>query len=258
MASRIATVVFLALGSTDGFLHPQPRALRAPTAAHASKLEDVRNAVAATLLGVSMVFAPVLTGLPDEAFAAPAATRQNAATAAGSRVNKDADSLLRLGLPIDNPPVRKLQTQIEGVGGDIRVKRIGAAVDGCQKARETIKSKGSAMLSSVRATEKAKGEKLLAEIDETLSPAIAALSVQSAQGSIQERAALDNAIAAQVKAAGKLSELEELMVPEGYTVAIPDEFKNLPVLQGRAVVEMLLKKGEAGESLHWAVLNYGI
>jgi cyclophilin family peptidyl-prolyl cis-trans isomerase len=165
-------------------------------------------------------------------------------------VNKDAESLLRLGLPIDNPAVRKLQNQLETAGGDVKVKRIGSAIDGFKKSRETIKSQGSAILSSVRPSEKSTAQKLLSEIDAALEPALSALSEQSGQGSVQERGSLDKAITAQASATHKVSELEELMVPEGFKVAIPDEFRNLPALQGRAVVEMVVKKGEAGEQFN--------
>lgn len=220
------------------------------TEASRTKAEEWHNAFVSTLLGASLAFAPILTAFPNSAVAGAAATRQNAPTSAGSRVNKDADSLLRLGLPIENKPVRKLQTQIETAAGDIKVKRLSAAVDGLQKARETIKSQSPAMLASVRASGQAEGKLLLGEIDAELVPAIAALSEQNGQGSVQERAALDKAKAGQAAASAKLTSLEELMVPDGFTVPIPAEYEALPALQGRAVVEVTLKKGEPGEQFN--------
>jgi len=114
-------------------------------------------------------------------------------------VNKDANSLLRLGLPINSPEVRKLQAQIEGVGGDLRVKRIGAAKDGLQKARGTIASTKEAgkMLAAARPAEVEKAQALLAYIDGDLAAALEELGKQAGQGSVQERELLDKANAAQ-------------------------------------------------------------
>ena len=83
-------------------------------------------------------------------------------------------------------------------------------------------------------------------MDELLGPAIDALGEQTGQGSVQERSSLDRAMTAQRQCADKLTLLEELMVPENFKVTIPDEYKNLPALQGRATVQFELKKGETG------------
>jgi cyclophilin family peptidyl-prolyl cis-trans isomerase len=158
-------------------------------------------------------------------------------------VNKDADSLLRYGLPINNAAVRKLQSQVETGISDIKVKRIGAAIGDLQQARGTIKGQGKDMLKSVRPSEIDAATQLLAAIDEVLDPGIAALSENVAQGSVQERSALDRASSAVADAASKISTLEELMVPSDFFVKIPEEYSSLPVLRGRATVDFVLKKG---------------
>jgi peptidylprolyl isomerase len=77
-----------------------------------------------------------------------------------------------------------------------------------------------------------------------LDPLAAALkvSMDSFQGSEQERAGLDNAYAAQRRVVGVLSKLEEQMLPAGYTTPVPPEYSDLPQLRGRATVEMLVRK----------------
>ena len=169
-----------------------------------SPLDRVRSAAVASFLSAAVIFTPALTVLPEHAVAQPAATRQNAPTAAGSRVNKDADSLLRYGLPINNAAVRKLQSQVETGISDIKVKRIGAAIGDLQQARGTIKGQGKDMLKSVRPSEIDAATQLLAAIDEVLDPGIAALSENVAQGSVQERSALDRASSAVADAASKV------------------------------------------------------
>ena len=84
-------------------------------------------------------------------------------------------------------------------------------------------------------------------IDEMLaemSPISAAL--QDSQdyliGSEQERAALDKAYTSQTKLANMLTTLQEQMVPANYATAVPSNYDDLAQLQGRATVEMVIRK----------------
>jgi len=128
------------------------------------------------------------------------------------------------------------------------VKRISAGIGDFKDAKGLVGSQASKILASVRPSGTDTAKKLLGEMDELLATGIGALSEQVSQGSVQERSALDRANAAQAEAADKVSQLEELMVPENWKIDIPEEYKNLPALQGRATVEFVVKKGEAGES----------
>lgn len=251
-STRAFLVALLGLGAAVAFHSPQPRLARKAPVQGAVKHQDVPNwerGLSAAILSAALVFSPMVA-FPEQTMAQPLAGKQNAPTAAGSRVNKDADSLLRYGLPINNAAVRKLQNSLETAGGDVRVKRISSAVGGFQSSKDQINKEGGKMLASVRSAELDKAKAQLSGMQEDLSNAVAALSEQNGQGSVQERAALDRAIASQAAAADKLSTLQELMVPEGFKVAVPPEFANLPQLQGRSVVEFELKKGEAGEKFN--------
>lgn len=66
-------------------------------------------------------------------------------------------------------------------------------------------------------------------------------------GSDQEREALDKSYAIQDSIQKELSDLQEQMVPAGYVTPVPSDYNDLPQLQGRATVEMLVKKPD-GES----------
>jgi len=66
------------------------------------------------------------------------------ASGSGSRVNKDPESLLRLGLPIPkDKEVRKFQAVIEEIRQDVQTKRKSSAIDGLKKTKSTIKAKSS-------------------------------------------------------------------------------------------------------------------
>lgn len=165
------------------------------------------------------------------------------ASGTGSRVNKDPESLLRYGLPINNKEVRKLQRVIESIRQDIASKRKSAAVDGVKQTRTMLKSSSSKLLPSCRSSSVCTD--ILSKMDTQLAPLDAALkeSLDTMQGSDQERKALDDAYKAHDKVLTSLTELEEQMVPAGYKTKVPEEYNDaLPQLQGRATVVMEFKK----------------
>lgn len=90
-----------------------------------------------------------------------------------------------------------------------------------------------------------------------LDPLEAALrdSTTTGSGSEQERAALDKAYEAQSSISKQLTMLEEQMVPKGYKAQVPEEYKDLPQLEGRATIEFLLKK-EGGAPFNVNGQNY--
>merc|ERR1711865_1149214 len=164
------------------------------------------------------------------------ADAQDKASATGSRVNKDAESLLRLGLPIKNKEVRQLQTEVETIKQDIASKRKSTAYDGTKKVKSILASKkADKMIASCRTAK---------TCTETIKEIDAAMD------------ALDKAYNQQQKAAAFLNTLEEQMIPEGYVTPVPDLYSDLPQLQRRATVEMLIKKGEDGAKFDINGVNF--
>ena len=45
----------------------------------------------------------------------------------------------------------------------------------------------------------------------------------------------------------QLSKFEELLVPDDFRRQIPDEYKKLPNLQGRAMVNMVMKRADGSQ-----------
>lgn len=164
------------------------------------------------------------------------------ASGSGSRVNKDPESLLRLGLPIDSKEARQLQSSIEGIKGDISSKRKSAALDGVKSTRQIIKSKSSKLTSACRTPSTC--TTILTQMDTLLDPLDTSLkaSTNVLQGSEQERDALDAAYKSQTQLAKLLTDLQEQMIPPGYKTPVPEEYSDLPQLTGRATVEFVLRK----------------
>lgn len=184
--------------------------------------------------------------LPEGITSSVVANAKEMASASGARVNKDPESLLRYGLPINNKEVRQLQPLIEDIRQDIGSKRKAAALDGVKKSKGFLKSKAGAMTKSCR--EESKCTSIIAAMTEDLGPLEAALSdsQDANRGSNQEREALDKAYVAQDQLQAKLTDLEEQMVPAGYATEVPSDYADLPQLKGRATVEMVLKKANGG------------
>ncbi len=89
---------------------------------------------------------------------------------------------------------------------------------------------------------------LLGKITDELDPLERSLkeSVETFNGSEQERAALDKAYVSQELIAKQVGLVEENMVPSGYKAAVPSVYNDLPQLEGRATVEMIFKKPDNG------------
>jgi len=183
---------------------------------------------------------------------------QDKASATGSRVNKDPESLLRLGLPINNKQVRELQGNIETIKGDVSSKRKSSAYDEMKKVKSIVgsKKKVAKMVASCRSPEIC--TQAIQEIDAAMDPLAEAIksSQDALKGSLEESEALDKAFNAQQKAAGLLSALEEQMIPEGYSTPVPSAYSDLPQLKQRATVEMVLKKGADGDKFDINGVNF--
>ena len=116
-------------------------------------------------------------------------------------------------------------------------------MDGVKKSRSMLNSKAAkAMTASCREADKC--DAIIETMKAALDPLDISLqdSASAFQGSEQERAALDGAYVKQKELAKSLTALEEQMVPAGYRTEVPDDYSDLPQLNGRATVEMSFKK----------------
>ena len=171
-------------------------------------------------------------------------SRLDRPSAAGTKVNDDAESLLRYGLPINNKDVRDIQLQLENLKSDLRLRRINYAESDLQTAKTILLEKGEKIIASAPVNHKNALKESLKRLIDDIIPLSSALKSESrtGSGSIQERSFLDQSFELQRALSKELTNFEELLVPDDFRRVIPEEYSNLPVLQGRAVVEMILKK----------------
>lgn len=197
-------------------------------------------AAPATIAGPVTSYFPSASG--GDAIASSVASAKEMASGSGTRVNKDPESLLRYGLPINNKEVRQLQKSIEDIRINIQSKRKAAALDDLKKAKGVINTKESKLTASCREANVCSD--ILASMKDKLVPLEGELkeSADSFQGSDQERIALDKSYKTQDLIQKELTILEEQMIPAGYETPVPGDYADLPQLKGRATVEMTLRK----------------
>lgn len=133
-----------------------------------------------------------------------------------------------------------MQGEIEAIKQDVSSKRKSAALDHAK----TVKR----LLGDVNLVKPCRDAKVckdaIEEIGDQVQPISEALkeSMDSLNGSEQERTALDKAYTSQEKMAKALTTLEEQMIPQNYEVEVPSEYDDLPQLKKRATVEMVIRK----------------
>jgi cyclophilin family peptidyl-prolyl cis-trans isomerase len=245
-----AVLGWLALTASTAAFAPRQPTMR--TTASTTSLEAStpwqdwgKMTVATALVTAALWSTPVNPETQSAFFATPPAVAKEMASGSGSRVNKDPESLLRLGLPIKNKEVRKLQASLEGIKLDIGSKRKLAAADAVKKSKAFLVGKDADKVKAACRDPSICGA-IIKDMVVKLDPLADALkeSQEAFQGSEQERTALDKAYAAQQVVVDQLTALEEQLIPAGYKRPVPEEYSDLPQLHGRATVEMLIDKAD--------------
>jgi peptidylprolyl isomerase len=192
-------------------------------------------------LSVSLLTNGVLPAVAD--------VRLNAPTAAGTRVNSDAESLLRYGLPINNKEVREIQESIESIKMNLKTRRSEFARQDIRNAEGLLNKYEDKLLKAVPSGNAKAAAAVYEKLKNDVSPLKEAINAEmgAGSGSVQERSMLDTAYFAQGVLSKDLSAFEELLVPQDFKRVIPEEYAGLPALQGRAEVEMVIKKPDGSK-----------
>lgn len=145
---------------------------------------------------------------------------------------KDPEALLRLALPVDNQPIRKIQSNLEDISNQIRGKRWGAIKRDISKARTVLNTQRADILASVPEARRQEAEELLKSINAGLSPLQAAVEAEN-KDQLEE---------AKSEILDQIGLLEAKMVDQ-FPFEVPSEYQNLPQLKGRATVSMVTDRG---------------
>jgi cyclophilin family peptidyl-prolyl cis-trans isomerase len=143
---------------------------------------------------------------------------------------KNARALLRNALPINNPPLRTIQSNLEGISEQLRIpgsKALGPIARAVGKATGTLVAERARISAAFAPDKKAAGDAALDKLADALKAFNAVLEAKDKQGI----PAAQNAALAQVTAA------EEALV-KGFPFEVPAKYADLPQLKGRATLEM--------------------
>ena len=234
----VTVVAVIFIGSTESFKsqlrNPKTRLFMSNT-----KCGHFNHVMVSKALGAFITASSIL--MPSIALADKPL---NAPSAAGTRVNSDPESLLRYGLPVTTKELQDITSSIESVKANLRTRRLPFAQIDLKKAEERINKNGEKILTSMPASHKAAAQASLARLKQKISPVAEAITAElnAGQGSLQQQSYLDLANTEENNLSAELSTFAELLVPDDYKRDIPEEYKGLPVLQGRAEIEMVIKK----------------
>jgi peptidylprolyl isomerase len=161
-----------------------------------------------------------------------AAANRDYGLPAGNAIT-DGRALLRYALPIENEPVRKLQTSLEDISTQLRAKRRWGGVTSDISTAERIVNRQSDLLASVAEAKQPEAEALIAQLKEGLATMRAATEAKDKEQIWTKRSEMLNLV----------GQLEALMVGE-YPFEVPEQYSYLPQLKGRATVEVVTDKGK--------------
>lgn len=143
------------------------------------------------------------------------------------------DSLLQYSLPIDNPPIRKLQGSLEDIATQLRARRRwGTIRSDAKTAARVLQRKEDEILASISPDKQDEAKKLLNQIAAGIDNLKEVIAVKDKENTWIQRGELIS----------QLSDLETLMVDE-FPFEIPKEYSDLPQLKGRATIDMETNKG---------------
>ncbi len=145
---------------------------------------------------------------------------------------KDPEALLRLALPFENNAIREVQLDLEDVNTQVRGRRWKGVKADVSKALKGFKRHREDILASVTPRNQANAADLADQIVTNLEALEASVADQNADEVFTRRA----------QVLSDIGTLEASMV-EGFPFEIPEEYRALPQLKGRATVDMETSKG---------------
>jgi peptidylprolyl isomerase len=145
----------------------------------------------------------------------------------------DGQAILRYALPIDNKPVRDLQTSLEDISNHLRGKQWSTISGDVKKAAAVLKTKQADILKSVPDSQQAAAQTLISEIQASVDALAISVEAKDKPQVQSERA----------QALAKIGTLEASMVT-GFPYTVPAEYSNIPQLNGRATIALKTTKGD--------------
>ncbi|KAI4320461.1 hypothetical protein MLD38_033938 [Melastoma candidum] len=146
---------------------------------------------------------------------------------------KDPGALLRYALPIDNKAIRGVQKPLEDITDSLKVagvKALDSVERNVRQASRALKQGRPLIISGLADSKKEKGEELLRKLE---------VGLDELQQIVEDRQR-DAVAPKQKELLQYVGSVEEDMV-DGFPYEIPEEYRDMPLLKGRAAVDMKVK-----------------
>ncbi|ONK81348.1 uncharacterized protein A4U43_C01F28100 [Asparagus officinalis] len=178
----------------------------------------------------------LVTGIPHldwDAHASPGPVLPDLAVLISGPPIKDPGALLRYALPIDNKAIREVQKPLEDITDSLKISGVKALdlVERNLRQSSRALSQGRTMiLSGVAESKRANGQELLDKLE---------VGMEELQRIVEDRNR-DAVAPKQKELLQYVGAVEEDMV-DGFPYEVPEEYKDMPLLKGRATVDMKVK-----------------
>ncbi|KGN59661.1 peptidyl-prolyl cis-trans isomerase CYP38, chloroplastic [Cucumis sativus] len=146
---------------------------------------------------------------------------------------KDPGALLRYALPIDNKAIREVQKPLEDISESLKiagVKALDSVERNVRQASRTLKQGKNLIISGLAESKKEHGVEVLGKLE---------VGLDELQQIVEDRNR-DAVAPKQKELLNYVGSVEEDMV-DGFPYEVPEEYKNMPLLKGRAAVDMKVK-----------------
>lgn len=199
---------------------------------HKGKSFCLKQCAISLALAVGLITGVPTLGLPNDAHAANPVLPDLSVLISGPPI-KDPGALLRYGLPIDNKAIREVQKPLEDITDSLKisgVKALDSVERNVRQASRALKQGKTLIISGLAESKKEHGIELLDKLE---------AGIDEFELILQDR----NRVAVAPKQKELLQYVggvEEDMV-DGFPYEVPEEYRNLPLLKGRAAVDMKVK-----------------
>ncbi|KAE8021552.1 hypothetical protein FH972_007432 [Carpinus fangiana] len=146
---------------------------------------------------------------------------------------KDPGALLRYALPINNKAIREVQKPLEDITDSLKVagvKALDSVERNVRQASRTLKQGKTLIISGLAESKKDHGVELLDKLE---------AGMDELQRIVEDRNR-DAVAPKQKELLQYVGSVEEDMV-DGFPYEVPEEYRSMPLLKGRATVEMKVK-----------------
>lgn len=175
---------------------------------------------------------PALDWSPNAAYAATPALPDLSVLISGPPI-KDPGALLRYALPINNKAIREVQKPLEDITESLKVagvKGLDSVERNVRQASRAFKQGKTLIISGLAEAKKDHGVELLDKLE---------VGMEELQQIVEDRNR-DAVAPKQKELLQYVGDVEEDMI-DGFPYEVPEEYQSLPLLKGRAAVDMKVK-----------------